>query len=92
MRFSGEINHGVKLMLSHERVHLIGVRDVSFEKLVALAMFFDHAIEIGEIARVSEHINVGHVRGLVMLQNIPNKVAPDEPAATGYENAHCSAY
>ena len=92
MRLSGEINHSVKLMLSHERVHLIGVRDVGFEKLVALAMFFDHAVEIGEIARVSEHVNVGHVRRLVMLQNIPNKVAPDEPAATGYENAHCSAY
>jgi hypothetical protein len=27
-----------------------------------------------------------------MLQNIPNKVAPDESAATGHENAHCSAY
>ena len=92
MRLSGEINHSVKLMLSHERVHLIGVRDVSFEKLVALAMFFDHAVEIGEIARVSEHVNVGHVRRLVMLQNIPNKVAPDEPTTTGYEKAHCSAY
>jgi hypothetical protein len=27
-----------------------------------------------------------------MLQNIPNKIAPDESAATGYENAHRSAY
>jgi hypothetical protein len=27
-----------------------------------------------------------------MLQDIPNKVAPDESAATGNENAHCSAY
>jgi hypothetical protein len=27
-----------------------------------------------------------------MLQNIPNKVAPDETAATGYQNAHRSAY
>jgi hypothetical protein len=27
-----------------------------------------------------------------MLQYITNKVAPDEPAATGHENAHCSAY
>jgi hypothetical protein len=30
-------------------------------------MFFDHAIQIGEVARVSEDIDVGHVRGLVML-------------------------
>jgi len=80
------------LMLGHERVHLVSVGDVSFEKLVALAMFLDHAIEISEIARVSEHIDVGHVRRLVMLQYIPNKVAPDEPTTTGYEKAHCSAY
>jgi hypothetical protein len=92
MRFGGKINHGVKLVLGHERVHLIGARDVGFEKLVAFAMFFDHAVEIGEIARVSEDVNIGHVRWLVMLQNIPNKVAPDESAATGYQNVHCSAY
>ena len=55
-------------------------------------MFLDHAIEIGEIACVSEHIHVGHERRLVMLQNISNKVAPDESAATGYKDAHGSAY
>jgi hypothetical protein len=92
MRFGGEINHRVKLMFGHKRVHPIGVCDVGFEKFVAFAMFLDHAIEIGEIARVSEHIDVGQVRRLVMLQNIPNKVAPDEAAATSYENAHRSAY
>ncbi len=92
MRFGSEIDDRVKLVLGHECVHFIGVGDIGFEKLVALAMFLDHAIEIGEIARISEHIDVGHVRRLVMLQNIPNKVAPNEAAATGYEKAHCSAY
>ena len=92
MGFSGEIDDSVELVLRHERVHLIGVRDIGFEKLVAFAMFFDHAIEIGEVACVSEHIDVGHVRGLVMLQNIPNKVAPNESAAAGYKDAHGSAY
>jgi len=67
VRFSREIDDRIELMLGHERVHLIGVRDISFEKLVAFAMFFDHAIQIGEVARVSEDIDVGHVRGLVML-------------------------
>ena len=92
VRFSREIDDPIELMLGHQRVHLIGVRDIGFEKLVAFAMFFDHAIQIGEVARVSEDIHVGHVRGLVMLQNIPNKVAPDESAATGYKDAHGSAY
>jgi hypothetical protein len=71
---------------------LVGISDIGFEKFVTLAMFFDHAIEIGEIARVSEDIHIGHVRRLVMLQNIANKVAPDESAATGYKDAHGSAY
>lgn len=92
MRFSRKIDHSIKLMLRHQGIHLIGVRDIGFEKLVAFAMFLDHAIQIGEIARVSEHIDVGQVRGLVMLQNIPNKVAPDESAATGDKDAHGSAY
>jgi hypothetical protein len=92
VRFGGEIDDRVKLVLRHERVHLIGVGDIGFEKLVTLAMFFDYAVKIGEITRVSEHVDVGHVRGLVMLQNIPNKVAPDEAAATGYQKAHRSAY
>jgi hypothetical protein len=92
MRFSCEIDNRIELMLRHERIHLIGICDIGFEKFVVFAMFFDHAIQIGEVARVSEHIDVGHVRGLVMLQNIPNKVAPDESTATGYKDAHGSAY
>ena len=92
VRFRGKINHGIKLMFSHKRVHLVGIGDVGFEKLVALAMFLDHAIEIGEIAGVREHIDVAHRRRLVMLQNIPNKVAPDESAAARDQYAHRSAY
>src|SRR5206468_1676681 len=92
MRFCCEINDRIKPMLGHQGIHLVGICDIGFEKFVTLAMFFDHAIEIGEIARVSEHIHVGHKRGLVMLQNIPNKIAPDESAATCYKDAHGSAY
>jgi hypothetical protein len=92
MRFCCEIDDRVKPMLGHQSVHLVGVSYIGFEKFVTLAMFFDHAIEIGEIARVREHIHIGHIRGLVVLQNIPNKIAPDESAATGYKDAHGSAY
>ena len=92
MRFGREIDDRIKLMLGHERIHLIGICDIGFEKFVAFAMFLDHAVQIGEISRVSEHIDVGDVRRLVMLQNVPNKVAPDESTATGHEDAHGSAY
>jgi hypothetical protein len=53
-------------------------------------MFLDHAIEIGEISGVSEHIHVGHQRWFVMLQDITDEVAPDESAAAGYKNAHAA--
>ena len=79
-------------MLGHQRVHRVSIRDIGFEKFVTLAMFFEHAFKIGDVTGISEHIDICDVCGLVMLQNIPNKVAPDESAATGDKDAHGSAY
>ena len=59
VRFGGEIDHGEELLLVQEGVHLVGVRDVGLEKLVALAVFLDHAVEIGEISGVGEGIDIG---------------------------------
>ena len=87
-----EVNHRIKPMLGHQCVHGISIRDIGFEKFITLAMFFDHAIKISDVPGISEHIDIGDVCGLVMLQNIPNKVAPDESAATGDKDAHGSAY
>ena len=92
MRFCREINHCIEPMLGHQRVHRIGIRDIGFEKFVTFAMFFDHTIKVGDVTCISEYIDIGDVCGLVMLQNIPNKVAPDESAATGDKDAHGSAY
>ena len=89
MRFGREIDDGVKL-LRHEGVHLVGVGDVGLEKFVALAVFLDDAVEVGEIAGVGEGIDIRDRGRLVMLQNVANKVAPDESTATGYQNAHCA--
>ena len=55
-------------------------------------MFFDHALKIGDVTSISEHIDISDVCRLVVLQNISNKVAPDESAATGDKDAHGSAY
>jgi hypothetical protein len=88
MRFGREIDHRKKLVLGHDRVHLVGIGDVRFEKFVTLAMFVDHAIQVGEISGVSENIDICHRSRLVMSQNMPNKVAPDEAAAARYQNAH----
>jgi hypothetical protein len=79
-------------VLGHQCVHQVRIGDIGFEKFVTLAMFFEHAFKIGHVTSISEHIDIGDVRGFVMLQNIPNKVAPDESAATGDKDAHGSAY
>ena len=92
MRFCREIDDRVEPMVRHQCVHQIDIRNIGFEKFVTLAMFFDHAIKVGYITSISEHIDISGVCGLVMLQNISNKVAPDESAATGDKDAHGSAY
>jgi hypothetical protein len=91
VRFGREIDHGIKLVIGHERVHLIGVGDVALEKFVTLAVLLHHAVEVREIPRVSQSIDICYVRRLVMLQNVTNKVAPDEATAAGNKNAHASA-
>ena len=92
MRFGREIDHGVKLMLGHELVHLIGIGNVGLEEFVTIAVFLRHTVEIGEIAGVSQDIDIGDRGRLVMFQNVANKVAANETAAARYQNAHCCAY
>ena len=92
VRFRGKIDNRIEPMLGHQRVHRVGIRDIGFEKFVTLAMFFDHALKIGDVTGISEYIDIGDVCRLVMLQNIPNKVAPDESAAARDKDAHGSAY
>ena len=92
VRFCREIDDRIEPMVGHQCVHQVNVCNIGFEKFVTLAMFFDHAIKVGDITGISEHIDISDVCGLVMLQNISNKVAPDESAATGDKDAHGSAY
>ena len=67
MRFGGKINNGVKGVLGRERVHLIDICNIGFEKFVTLAMFISDAVEIGQISGVGEDVNVTHRCRLVML-------------------------
>jgi len=88
MRFRREINDGVKLMLRHERVHLVGIGNVGLEEFVAIAMCLSHALQVGEVAGVGQDIDIGDIGRLVMFQNVANKVAANETAAARYQNAH----
>ena len=71
-------------MLRHQCIHLVGVCDISFEKLVTIAMFLRNTIEIGEIARVGQDIDVRDRGRACNVANVANKVAADESTATGY--------
>ena len=88
MRLGREIHHRKKLVLEHEPIHRVGVGNVGFEKFVALAMFFDYAIKIGQVTGVSERVHICDGGRLVMLQNVANKIASNEAAAAGHENSH----
>lgn len=92
MRFGREIYDGIERMFRHELVHLIGIGDISLEKLVAVAMLRRHTLKIGEIAGVGQNVDITDVGRLVMFQNVANKVAANEAAATRHQNAHRLAY
>jgi len=67
MGFCGKIYDSVKGVLSHQRVHLVAICNIGFEKFVTLAMFLRYAVEIRQIPGIGEDINVTHRRRLVML-------------------------
>jgi len=81
MGLGREIDNGVKLMLGHELIHLVGIRNVSLEKFVAIAVRLGQTVEIGKVASVGQDINIRDVSWLVMFQNVANKVAANETAA-----------
>ena len=88
VRLRRKINYGITLRSPHERIHFAGVGNVGFEKLITLAMFLGHTIEIGRISRISEDVHISDRGGLVMFQNISNKVAPNESTAARNQYAH----
>ena len=81
MGFGCEIDDGVKLVLGHELIHLVGIGNVSLEELVAIAVRLSQTVEVGKVAGVGQDINIRDVSRLVMFQNVANKVAANETAA-----------
>ena len=81
MGLGREIDNGVKLMLGHELIHLVGIGNVGLEEFVAIAVRLGQTVEIGKVAGVGQDINIRDVSRLVMFQNVANKVAANETAA-----------
>ena len=88
MRFRGEVNDRIKLVLGHQRIHLVGIGNIGFEKFIAIAVFLDHAVEIGEVAGIREHVDVTDQRRFVVLEDVTNEIAAYESAAARYQNSH----
>jgi len=81
MGFGREIDNGVKLVLGHELIHLVGIGNVGLEEFVAIAVRLGQTVEIGKVASVGQDVNIRDVSRLVMFQNVANKVAANETAA-----------
>jgi len=76
------------LMLSEQGIHLVWIGDVGFEEFVAVAVFFDHAVEIGQVPGICQHVDVANLRRFIMLQDVSNEIAADKSAATRDQNSH----
>lgn len=81
MGLGREIDNGVKPMLRHELIHLVGIGNVGLEEFVAIAVRLGQTVEIGKVASVGQDVNIRDVSRLVMFQNVANKVAANETAA-----------
>src|SRR5436309_1985802 len=92
MRLGGEIHHRKELVLGHEGIHLVGICDVGLEEFIAIAVLLRDAFQIGEIAGVSEHVDIRDVGRLVVIEKIADEVAPDESTAARDQNTHGSGY
>ena len=88
MRFGREIDNRIKLMLGHERIHLVGIGDVGLEKFVAITVFFDHAVKICGVPGVGEDVDVTDQRRFVVLQDVTDEIAANKSAPAGYQNSH----
>ena len=76
--FRGEIYHRVKMMLQHQHLHQIRVRDIGLEKLVPLTVTLGQPRDIRDIPGGGERIHIRHELRVVMLQDVADEVAADE--------------
>jgi hypothetical protein len=64
------------------------VPDVARKELVAFRIRFGDAVKILVIARMHAGIHVGDEFRLIMLEDIPNKIAAQKPGAADDKESH----
>ena len=60
VRFRCEIYHRIKMMLMHQRIHLLAIGDVRMEKLVTLPKFLLKTRQILRVPRIGQYIDIGN--------------------------------
>ena len=76
-----EINNRVEAPLVENSGHLSRVCNVAAHETVA--RIGSDIVQIAQVSRVSEQIEVHDFNALLRLQDIPHKAGTDEPGATG---------
>ena len=84
VRFGGEVDDGEELMLPHQLVHEVGVRDVRVEKFIPLAVLGGEAGGVPNIGGVGERIHIGDELRVIVFEDVADEVAADKAAAAGH--------
>ncbi len=84
MAFGGEVDDAGYLLVLHQLVHLFEVTDVSLDKFVVRLVFY--VFESGEVAGVSELVDVDDVVVGIFVDEESYNVGADEAGAASYYN------
>ncbi len=84
VRLGREVDHGV--VPGDESAGQVGVEDVAVHELAAARA--DGEFQVGEVARVGEGVEHGHVLHVIPSQQAVHEVRADEPGSAGDQNFH----
>ena len=86
MRFGGEVDDSVDLVLGEEFCDEGGVADVAVGENVARVA--GEVGEIGRIARVGPDVEVHNGDGAAAAQDVPDEIRPDKAKASRHQELH----
>ena len=81
MRFCGKMNHPVYFEGFENSLNKLFVTNVAFNEVVTFRKILLHIGQIGEIAGIGEQVEIDHLDMVCPLENMPHKIAADEPTA-----------
>ena len=86
MRFGGEMNNGIRTEIGDGLFSGVRVEQIRFDEPVTSVP--GHGIEVLQIPRIGERIEVEHLRRGVIRKHKPNEGGTDETGPTRNEQLH----